>query len=169
MFGPLCGILQADGGTLRLVEQQGKYRVSIFTSPNPLRAGPVDISLFVQEADTAQPVPEAQATVIVTPSDGVGPSSQSPATTEAATNKLLRAALFDLPTANKWDVEIQCEVDRERIVGRFTMETVEPLPAWLSVWPWFCWPLVAIFLFGLHRLFVARKPAGRDRTPHRVS
>ena len=33
----------ADGGALRLSVQKGSYQVAVFTSPTPLRAGPVDM------------------------------------------------------------------------------------------------------------------------------
>src|SRR5580704_18909475 len=42
----------ADGGTIRLSETKEAYRISAFTSPNPFRAGPVEISVLVQDADS---------------------------------------------------------------------------------------------------------------------
>ena len=51
--------LLADGGTVRLSQRQGGYRITVFTAPTPFRAGPVDISVLVQDAATGQPVPEA--------------------------------------------------------------------------------------------------------------
>ena len=40
----------ADGGTLRTRQQAGPFIVSIFTAPEPLRAGPVDVSVLVQSS-----------------------------------------------------------------------------------------------------------------------
>ena len=40
----------ADGGTLRLSETEGPYRISVMTSSNPFRAGPVDVSVIVADA-----------------------------------------------------------------------------------------------------------------------
>ena len=40
---------------MRLSERAGGYRVTVFTDPTPLRAGPVDVSVFVQDADTGEP------------------------------------------------------------------------------------------------------------------
>jgi hypothetical protein len=45
---------RADGGALRASRQCGDYRVSVFTSPTPLRAGPVDVSVLVQDAATGE-------------------------------------------------------------------------------------------------------------------
>ena len=33
--------LRADGGAVRLSERQGNYRLTVFTAPTPVRAGPV--------------------------------------------------------------------------------------------------------------------------------
>ena len=55
--------LRADGGTIRLSEQKGNYRITVFTAPTPLRAGPVDISVLVQEAATGEPAPGVQVTI----------------------------------------------------------------------------------------------------------
>ena len=44
-----------DGGTVRLSRCEGDYRISVFTAPTPFRAGPVDISVLVQDAATGEP------------------------------------------------------------------------------------------------------------------
>ena len=43
----------ADGGLLRTRQQAGPFIVSIFTAPEPLRAGPVDVSVLVQSSGGA--------------------------------------------------------------------------------------------------------------------
>src|SRR5262245_51794128 len=87
---------RADGGTVRLSQRAGGYRITVFTEPTPFRAGPVDVSVLVQDAATGDVVPGAQVTVWAAPSGRGGEAAEHPATTEAATNKLLRAALFEL-------------------------------------------------------------------------
>ena len=52
-----ASFLWADGGTVRLSEEQGRYRITVFTAPAPLRAGPVDVSVLVQEAATGERSP----------------------------------------------------------------------------------------------------------------
>ena len=42
---------RADGGLLRARQAAGPFIVSIFTAPEPLRAGPVDVSVFVQSSE----------------------------------------------------------------------------------------------------------------------
>ena len=55
--------LLADGGTVRLSERQGNYRITVFTSPTPLRAGPIDLSVFVQDVTTGEPLSGVQVTI----------------------------------------------------------------------------------------------------------
>jgi hypothetical protein len=152
-----CAHARADGGTVRLVEQHGDYQVSVFTAPNPLRAGPVDLSVLVQDTATGQPVPDAQITVTLTAPGRPDTSIRAPATTEAATNKLFRAALVELPHPGEWHVQVTTTTARAAVQSRFTMVAGEPLPPWLTVWPWFGWPAVAVALFGVHRWLMARK------------
>lgn len=154
--GPWCARARADGGTVQLVQRHGDYQISVFTAPNPLRAGPVDISVLVQDG-AGQPVPEVQITVAVAPADGQDAPVYAVATTEAATNKLLRSALIELPHPGAWNVQVTTTMPRGAAESRFMIVAGPPLPPWLSVWPWFTWPAVAVALFGAHRWLVARK------------
>src|SRR4051794_5008990 len=57
-------LLRADGGAIRLSEQKGNYRITVFTLPNPLRAGGVvDVSVLVQDAATGDLASDVQVTV----------------------------------------------------------------------------------------------------------
>src|SRR5262245_36396525 len=100
--------LMADGGAVQLRERAGDYQITVFTSPTPLRAGPVDVSVLVQDAATGECMPEARVTVCLK-GPGAGRMLEYPATTEAATNKLLRAAEFQLPEPGWWDVSVAVE------------------------------------------------------------
>jgi hypothetical protein len=148
---------RADGGTLRVREKVGEYQIAIFTSPTPLRAGPVDVSVLVQDASTGVYLPESRATVRLTSRVDPALALEYPATAEGATNKLFLAAQFDLPRPGAWDVEVRIEGPRGTAVVRCEMEADEPLPRWLEVWPWIAWPAAVVVLFGVHQLLVRRK------------
>jgi hypothetical protein len=120
-----------------LRERAGAYQVTVFTSPTPLRAGLVDVSVLVQEAATGACLPQARVNLRLT-SRGTGDVLELPATTEAATNKLLRAAAFQLPHAGRWDVED---------------------------WPWFSWPAGAVALFAVHAMLARRRVGRRHGVP----
>src|SRR6266567_101513 len=98
-----------DGGTVRLSAKQGNYQIAVLTSPTPLRAGLVDISVLVQNADTHELVLDGQVTVKATPRGHAGRAVSQVATIEAATNKLFRAANLDLREVGWWDVAVSID------------------------------------------------------------
>jgi hypothetical protein len=150
---------------VRLRGRAGAYQVTVFTSPTPFRAGPVDVSVLVQDAATGECLPEARVTLHLT-ARGTGDVLEYPATAEAATNKLFHAAVFQLPEPGWWDVEVTVEGPQGPAVLRFEARADEPLPRWLELWPWFAWPALAVALFGLHQVLVRRahrRPAGAAR------
>ena len=149
-------LARADGGTVRLAEQKGSYRITVFTAPTPLRAGPVDLSVLVQDASTGEPASDVQVTVKATrrgsPAVGI-----HPATTEAATNKLYYAATFDLPEPGWYALEVSIAGARGEAQVHLDLEAAQPLPPWLAVWPWLAWPVLVILLFGIHQVLVRRR------------
>jgi hypothetical protein len=147
---------RADGGPVRLRELAGAYQVTVFTSPTPLRAGPVDVSVLVLDAATGEYVPEARVSLRLT-ARGTGYVLEYPVTSAAATNKLFRAAVFQLPEPGWWDVDVAVEGPHGPAVLRFGVEADEPPPPWLELWPWFAWPGLAVVLFGLHQVLVRRR------------
>jgi hypothetical protein len=140
-----------------LSERRGDYQVSVFTAPTPCRAGTVDISVLVQNTATGQPVEQARITVQLTPRGRSGGTLRYPATSDAATNKLFQAAIFELPAPGWWDVEVVVEGLQEPLRVHFDIEAEEPLPHWFDLWPWVCWPGLAILLFVLHQWLLRRK------------
>ncbi len=159
--------LRADGGTVRLSQRAGGYQVTVFTAPTPLRTGPVDVSVLVQDADTGQALPGAEVTVRVAPAGRGHTATVYPATTEAATNKLLRAALFELPEAGRWELEVAVQGPLGPARVRCEVEAAEPAPRWPEFWPWAAWPVLVILLFGVHQLLVRR--AARPQNAGRLS
>lgn len=152
-----CRMLCADGGTVRLSDQRGDYRITVFTSPTPLRAGPIDISVFVQDLATGEPAAGTRVAVRATPRQPGTDTICQEATTAAATNKLYLAAVFDLTEPGWWDVHILIEGLPEPIEVSFTMEAGHPLPRLGEMAPWIAWPVLAIALFGVHQWLVRRK------------
>jgi hypothetical protein len=148
----LPALLHADGGTVRFAGQVGGYRVSVFTAPTPLRAGPVDISVLVQDPDTGDPLQDTWILVRLTPIDPDGPSIEQRATSAAATNKLFQAALIDLPAAGRWHLEIVIKGTHGTATAPLELEVAEPLPRWVEMIPWIAWPIVPIVLYGLHQV-----------------
>ncbi|HEY7313150.1 MAG TPA: hypothetical protein VH643_27625 [Gemmataceae bacterium] len=154
----------ADGGTLRLSQRKQDYQITVFTSPTPLRSGPVDVSVLVQDAATGEPIPQVRVLVRAMPRGHPGEGISQPATSEAATNKLFRAAVFDLPEPGLWDMEIIIEESRGPVEIHFEMGAEEPLPRLGEMWPWIAWPAAAILFFGVHQWLVRRSLSTTAKT-----
>jgi hypothetical protein len=149
----LPALAPADGGTIRLSEQRGKYQITVFTAPAIVRAGPVDISVLVQDGATGE-VTGPQVTIRAECRGAHLVTLQRQATTEAATNKLYRAATFDLPEPGSWDFYIDLSGDLGKAHVFFVLDVAPPLPPWQTWWPWIGWPAFVILLFGIHLLLV---------------
>jgi hypothetical protein len=155
LLGPLCRNAHGDGGTVRTSVTSGDCRITVFTSPTPFRAGPVDISVFVQDAATGKPITSADVSIHLA-KIGSRPL-EFPATTEAATNKLFHAAQFDLPEAGRWDMNVRIHGPHGSAEVRCELVAAEPMPRWLELVPWIGWPAAAIAVFGIHQVMVRRR------------
>jgi hypothetical protein len=147
---------------VRLSEQKGKYRITVFTTPTPLRAGAADVSVLVQEAATGEPLSDVDVTVRAARRGSPGASLSLRATHEAATNKLYYAVSFDLPEPDWYALEVSIDGALGKEEVRCEVEAAEPLPPWLEMWPWVGWPFLAIALFSVHQLLARRssRPGG---------
>ena len=148
----------ADGGALRLSEMKDGYRIAVFTTPTPLRAGLADISVLVQEAATGEPASGVRVSITAQKHDGQCGEIRHPATTQAATNKLYYAAMFNLPEPGWYSVEVSIVGAKGATNAGFDVEAAEPLPPALTALPWVGWPLLAIAIFLVHQLLVRWRP-----------
>jgi hypothetical protein len=147
-----------------LAERAGAYQITVFTDPTPLCAGPVDITVLVQDAATGEPASDVQVS-IKAGWRGAPDSVTHPATREAATNKLFYAANFDLPEPGWYTVEVSVTGARGEAQVHFELEAAQPLPPFVAMWPWLGWPALAILLFGAHQVVVRRaqrRSLGKD-------
>jgi hypothetical protein len=153
----LPSLAAADGGTIRLSEQKGGYRITVFTAPTPLRAGLVDIGVFVQDAATGEPASGVQVNINAEWHGSPRVALHHRATPEEATNKLFYAATFDLPEPGWYSMAVAIEGPLGAAQVCFEMEATEPPPSWLTMLPWVGWPVVPIVFFGIHQFLVRRR------------
>jgi hypothetical protein len=158
----LCTLLlcpaasRADGGTLRFSKQTGDYRVTLFTSPTSLRAGPVDFSVLVQSAGSGAPLLDVPVAVHVYPQAEPRRRIGGPATSTAATNKLFRAISLKLLEPGRWHVEVEMGAPENPARIGAEIEVGPPLPSWIDLGMWIGWPAGAIVLFTIHQYLVQR-------------
>jgi hypothetical protein len=87
------------------------------------------------------------------------------ATAEAATNKLFRSAVFELPESGWWQIEATVDGERGQARVRFDVEAADRPPSWQAMAPWVGWPALAVLLFAVHQTLARRKsPADRNQT-----
>ena len=140
--------LLADGGTLRLSKVSGPYRLTLFTSPTPLRAGPIDVSVIVCDAATGERLPDARVKIRLAPAGQPEDATTRLATTDHATTKFFQMASFDLPRPGPWMVA--ADVDGPRGPARVAtqLEIAPSLPRWIDRVGWIALPLLPIALFA---------------------
>jgi hypothetical protein len=159
LFCLLAAHMFADGGVIQFRRESGPFLVTLFTSPAPLRSGRGDLSVLVESAKDHQPVLDAAVSIEL--HQNGRPAVIARATRAAATNKLLYAALPDIPTPGSWDVVISVAHGDTQVKVRGTLEILPALPAIVTYWPYFVAVPILIALFVLNQRLKARSHAAR--------
>lgn len=151
VIGPMSLVLgcllaapaRADLGALRLATDKPGGRITVFTSPAPLRAGPVEVKVLAQETDPLRVVARLG-------------DERVEALTQVAGS--FQAAWLVLPAAGEWQFEV---AGADWQVG-FAATVAEPIPSWRALAPWIGWPIVPIALFLVHQWLCRReRPVGQ--------
>jgi len=135
----------ADGGAVRLKQTSGSFAITVF-SPESLRVGSVDLSVLVQGLDGAALLDAEVELGLEDPAHGA--VVWTPATREQATNKLLRAALVELPQPGKWKLVVRVHrgADVAEVTGE--IDVASPPPRLATLWPYLALPAVVVALFA---------------------
>ncbi len=151
----------ADGGAVQFEKSAGPFVITVFTTPSPLRAGPVDISLMIQSRENQQPVLDCHALVQLHKEGAM--SIRSEATHEAAQNKLLYAAQVKVPEPGPWELEaaIKHGNDLINVAGEITVASSNPVL--LIYWRSLALPPLFISLFAVNQWLKRRGTKGGRR------
>ena len=163
-------LLRADGGiTLGQIDREG-LRVTVFAAPVPVRVGPLDVTLLVQEIPSNQPVTDAVISCSVQkvgpPSpvpvrlpawcSTIAPGASIPATPAHSRNKLLSGAYLPLTEPGRWELNIQVTRGPTSFSASLPLDVAAPQQP-LSTW----WPLIALvpaaILLYVWRAFLVRE------------
>jgi putative membrane protein len=101
-FAP--GATDIDDAALRLEQRSGPFRVSLFAPADPIDPGPCDVSVLVQDADSEEPLLDADVHLAVE-SPG-GQRALVHLTHQQSANKLLASATALLPHSGRWDLRV---------------------------------------------------------------
>lgn len=155
---------RADGGRVVHIEKFDDVNITVFAAPNPLTAGPVDVSFLVQNAESLQTIPDASISIVCQKESaredtGESTSVVAAALREHATNKLLQAAIVDLPSGGEWRVTTTVTIDRDEQDAEF--EFTLSVADTTSVSEWraaVVLPIAGIALFAIHRQLKRMRP-----------
>ena len=154
----VCAVLlKADGGIVQFRKTAGPFVVTLFSSSVPLRAGPADLSVLVEFAQSRAPV--LDATVSLHLRNKTGRELAAVATREQATNKLLYAALPSISEPGTWDVEVTISRGAAHAQASGAIQVLAGPPAILHYWPYFAIVPCLIGLFILNQYLKTRKPS----------
>jgi hypothetical protein len=162
-LGQEASVARADGGAVRYSQRHDDRLITVFTDPTPLRAGIVDISVLIQDANSGKPLPDVPVIVSAYPLHDQETRISSPATTEAATNKLLRAVQLNFSESGPWRIEVTVDDVGQRSPIAFEVDVAEARPPWIQTSLWIGWPLVAIGIFFIHQFLVRRSAIKAQR------
>jgi hypothetical protein len=153
-----ASVAHADGGTVRVQQEAGPFRIAVFSAPEPLRAGNADLSVLVQRREDDAPVLGAEVALRL---DGPPPAPpiEARATHDAASNKLLYAAIVAIPAPGVWTLRatVREGTDTADVAGEIAV--APRAPRFETLWPYLAGPPVVVLLFA------AREWLRRRREP----
>lgn len=151
-----CAEARGDGGTLQISQRSGDLQISVFTDPAMPRVGMLDVSVLVQDAETQSIRDDVPVQIRLEHAGGEAIPMQEMATSASATNRLFKAAQFDVAESGVWRVTVSMpEASNEPL--RFDLEISPPLPPWMQLAPWVGWPFGVAALFLMHERLASRR------------
>lgn len=99
--------IDTDGNVVRVQGVSGPFRITVLTEPDPLSAGPCDVSVLVQDRNTSEPILDAPVALsIQQPNSANDPPVLTTATTESSSLKLLESGTVNLPRDGVWKLRV---------------------------------------------------------------
>ena len=128
----IAGVAAAHGGGTPQLSgvTAGPYWLTVWTSPEPVRAGELHVTLGVGGADGA-PVLDAEVQVEISPLPNGGVSLTGAATSAQSSNKFLYEVDFELPESGLYLVTVKVSGPEGRGAASFELQA---LPAEASNW-----------------------------------
>ncbi|MGH9640020.1 MAG: cytochrome c oxidase assembly protein, partial [Bryobacteraceae bacterium] len=99
--------IDTDGNVVRAQQISGPFRITVLTEPDPIPAGPCDVSVLVQDRNSGVPILDAPVSVAVGQRNFVGDAlAVTPATAETSGLKLLESGTVNLPREGPWTLTV---------------------------------------------------------------
>lgn len=158
-------IALADGGVVIAREELDGMVATVFASPAPLRAGPVDVSVMLQKAGTNEAVLDTAVQVAwVPPKEGAAglewlppccsmdaAEGWQPATRGHSQNKMLYSAFVPIKSAGPSQLAFRIAGGEQMQEFVVNLQVGPPASPMTAYWMWLAFPPVAIVAFGVHQ------------------
>jgi hypothetical protein len=171
-----------DGGAIQFQGDAGPFHVTVFTLPPILSAGPVDLTVLIQNRSKLDPLLNALVTLDLTALPGADNGKASlqkeawippacalnlpaslvniPAKLNHGENRLLYGALVQVPYSGIWKLKVNIQCDSEAESVETLLKVNSPAPPPLAYWQLFILPPMAVLGFILNR--VARQSRSQE-------
>ena len=156
----LVRIAHADGGVVICQRTSASFIITLFSEEMPLRPGPADLSVLLEQSDGHSPILDAQ--VFITLQHENGTVIRSEATRNQARNKLLYCSLITLPKSGYWKILIHVIRGQEKADMVYDLLVTAPSPVLVSNWKLISLPPVIIMVFILNQ-WLRRNASTRER------
>jgi hypothetical protein len=159
----------ADGGAIQFQGDAGSFHVTVFTLPPILSAGPVDVTVLVQDRPKLNPLLDACVTLdldaqavnnlekevwappacaLNTPASLAGIAARL----NHGENRLLYGALVQIPSSGIWKLRINIQRDSVTESVSTQLKVNPPAPPPLAYWRLFILPPLGVLGFILNRI-----------------
>jgi hypothetical protein len=140
-------VMAGDGGRLRSLGDAGDFRIAIFTEPEPLSAGPADVSVLVQDRESHDALLDVAVTLELYGPRGL--TATVPAGPHAR-NRLFHGAAVEF-SRGRWTVVARVRRGLAEAESRASFEVAAARPGASTPWPYLAVPPVAVALFAASR------------------
>jgi hypothetical protein len=149
----LADVAHGDGGVLRVSQASGPFVVSVFTAPEPLRAGRADVSVLVQASGTV--VLDAAVELRLRAPDGT--EQMIAVSPRAAGNALLQSALVDLRPPGRWRLAVTARRGNTSAAAHCDLDVAPATTALAAHWKALALPPLCILLFVWRERLLRRR------------
>src|SRR6266849_1215294 len=144
----LIRVARAEGGVVMCQRTSAAFTITLFSTETPLRPGPADLSVLLEQPDGRSPILDAQ--VFIELKHEAGMIIRAEATRSQARNKLLYCSLINLPLAGHWEMRVRARRGSDRAELLQDLSVAAPQPLVLSYWKLIAFPPTIIILFVIN-------------------
>src|SRR6266850_4262192 len=146
---PLVRVARADGGVVMCQRTSAPFTITLFSTEMPLKPGPADLSVLLEQPDGRSPILDAQ--VFMELEHEAGMIIRAEATRSQARNKLLYCSLINLPKSGQWKMKLHVRRGDSSAEVLSDLVVAAPQPVLLSRWELIAVPPIIIGLFILNQ------------------